>query len=57
MKWKSAWKKSFKWHRYFAWYPIDYGENVLWFIWVWRKRKCEFYECRWLYSKEKPPEI
>jgi len=50
MKWQGLYYKSFKWHRWFAWHPIPYGQYSVWLQFVWRKRKCEFYECTWIYE-------
>jgi len=50
MKWQSSYQKSFLWRRWFAWYPISYGNHYYWLQWVWKRRHCEFYECSWRYE-------
>lgn len=57
MKWQSKYQKNFQWHKWFAWYPISWGNYNYWLQWIWRRRHCDFYECCWKYDINKPIDV
>lgn len=50
MRWKSRWDQQYKWHRYFAWFPVLIDGEYIWLEWVERKRVselgCVYYKYR-----------
>jgi hypothetical protein len=46
----TKWKNSFEWHRWFAWHPVSInGDEIVWLIWVERKREITWWEHWWNY--------
>lgn len=52
----NKWKASFKWHKWFAWYPVSDGNTLVWLDYIWRKRESSFHEVYWKYSFDKSEE-